>query len=86
MPDTLETKMFVKCLMRVPRGSRGSTLEKEKKILKVNSWACAHDRPIPLSRDFIGGDGDQSPTSDPQERTEQGLKALFGLRLLLWVD
>jgi len=37
MPDTLEIKMFVKYLLRIPSGSRGSTLEKEEKILKVIS-------------------------------------------------
>lgn len=72
MPDTLETKMFVKCLTRVPRGFRGSTLEKEKKILKVNSWACARDRPIPLSRDFIGGMGTSHPPVTPRKELSRG--------------
>lgn len=39
MTDILEMKMFVKYLRRVLSGSRDSTLEKERKILKVNSWA-----------------------------------------------
>lgn len=37
MPDTLQIKMFVKYLVRIPCGSKGFTLEKEEKILKVIS-------------------------------------------------